>query len=220
MTDVTESYDVDDDLIDRLVRLGSDIDHELGAADLVESTLAAIDASPTGTRHRAWMVAASLLLIVMLGLLVIPDSRRAVARWFGIPGVQIEIEPRLSLPPPIRVTESVGPGESRAVDVDGREILVSAIDATLEDALITKTVSASNQLKQVDVNGAAGLWVGGASHEVLYRVPDSEVVVERVAANTLLWNDGALLYRIEGFDRLDDALEFVRVDFQPPSTDE
>lgn len=220
MSDVTQTDELNADLIDRLGRLGNDIDRELGATDLAEATLDAIDTSPTRTRHRPWAVAASLLLIVMLGVLVIPDSRRAVARWFGIPGVQIEIEPRLSLPPPIGVTESVGPGESRVLDVDGREILVSAIDASLEAQLITKTVSASDQLEQVEVNGAPGLWIGGESHEVLYRVAESEVVVERVAANTLLWNDGDLLYRIEGFDRLDDALAFVRADFEVPAIDE
>ncbi len=220
MSDVTSDDVMESDLIERLGRLGSDIDRELDTSDLVESTLAAIDSSPPKARHRSWAVAASLLLIVVLGVLVIPDSRRAVARWFGIPSVEIEVTPSLSLPPPIGLREAVGPGESRIVDVDGRAILFSAIDASFDDQLITKTVSGSDQLEQVDVNGSPGLWVGGESHEVLYRVPDPEVVVERVAANTLLWNDGEVLYRIEGFDQLDDALEFARVNVGEAANDE
>lgn len=227
MSDVTENAVPDIDLIERLGRLGSDIDRELEATidpDLVDAVLTAITAPPAGTSHRSWAVAASVLVIVALGVVIVPESRQAVARWFGIDGVEIEVEPSLALPPPVDVADVVGPGESRVVDVDGREILVSAIDATFDGGLITKTVGGSDQLQQVDVGGSPGLWVAGVSHEVLYRVPDSEVdvevVVERVAANTLLWNDGDVLYRVEGFDRLADALDFATGGIGPPASED
>ena len=40
-------------------------------------------------------------------------------------------------------------------------------------------------------------------------VPTGEIVVERVAANTLLWQRDGVLWRVEGFTRLSEALDFV-----------
>ena len=54
-----------------------------------------------------------------------------------------------------------------------------------------------------------GLWFSGQPHEVLYDSANGDVVVERVAANTLVWQEGDVLLRIEGFAELSDALHFA-----------
>ena len=43
----------------------------------------------------------------------------------------------------------------------------------------------------------------------MYDAAVGDVVVERVAGNTLVWQDGDTLLRVEGFARLSDAIEFV-----------
>lgn len=205
-----------DELIQQLAALGDEIDRRIDIGDSLAATvLEDLRSDPAGRSRNPWLVAASITIAVAVGVLLVPDSRRAVARWFGIDGVKIEIEPDITRGPPTDVRAEVGPGSSAVVVVEGREILVSAIEASFDENLLTKTVSGSGDLIEVDVDGARGLWIGSASHDVLYEVAESEIVVERVAGRTLLWNDGGVLYRVEGFDRLDDALEFARVGVSP-----
>ncbi|MHB1090076.1 MAG: hypothetical protein ACYC0U_03215, partial [Ilumatobacteraceae bacterium] len=105
--------------------------------------------------------------------------------------------------------ELPGPGESRIVVFDGREILVSTIDGQLGGPIMQKRLGSSTSIIEVDVAGHLGLWIDGAPHQVMYETGDGNVVVERVAGNTLLWEVGDVLYRLEGFDNLDDAIEFA-----------
>jgi hypothetical protein len=151
-----------------------------------------------------------VFVVVLGGVLIYPDSRHAVARWFGLEHVEIEVDPELSLAPPPTSFELPGPGESEVVVVDGRQILVSTIVGGLNEALIGKATSSSSQIQPVTVNGYPGLWIGGGAHEVRYELPeDGGIGVERVAANTLLWEADGVLRRVEGFAELSDALEFA-----------
>ena len=72
-----------------------------------------------------------------------------------------------------------------------------------------KTLGSSTSIIEVDVGGHLGLWIDGAPHQVMYETSDGSVVVERVAGNTLLWEVDPVLYRLEGFDNLDDAIKFA-----------
>ena len=180
-------------------------------AHLADVVLERLDAAPpTPARHR-WLAAAAVLVLVLAGIALYPDSRHAVARWFGLEGVTVEVDPELSTtatssPPAFGLP---GPGESEVVVVDGREILVSTVSGSLTDELIVKTVGSAAQIEQVEVNGRRGLWISGTPHEVLYASPEGRVAVERVAANTLLWEGDGVLSRVEGFEQLSDALAFA-----------
>ena len=143
------------------------------------------------------------------GIVVHPDSREAMARWLGLDGVEVDVDPELSVPAPTGSFDAPGPGASEVVVVDGREVLVSAIDGSFDEQLIRKTVTSADQVRQLQVMGHPALWIAGTAHEVMYESADGDVVVERVAADTLLWQDGAVLFRVEGFDTLADALAFV-----------
>jgi hypothetical protein len=202
-----------DDLIERLVALGDvlDVDHDVEEASVVEAVLEGIRA-PGRSPRRGWLVAAAAALVaaIVLGGALQPDARDAVARWFGLDGVDVEVDPDLTAPPsPPPSVALPGPGESDVVTVDGRRVLFSAIDGRLTDALITKTVQGTDQIREVEVAGHPGLWISGGSHEVLYETPGSGIVVARFAADTLLWQEGAVLYRVEGFDDLAEALAFA-----------
>lgn len=201
-----------DDLERQLRELGDALAFD--DAELADAVLARIEAEPA-SRHRIWPAAAAVLLLVALGVALLPDARHAVAKWFGLDGVEIEIDPELVLeslataPPPV-VVDLPGPGESSVIDVGGRQILVSTLDGELSPGLITKSVQSSAQVTEVDVDGAPGLWIAGSAHEILYESAAGEIVFERMAADTLLWQRGEVLMRVEGFERLDDALDFAR----------
>jgi hypothetical protein len=93
--------------------------------------------------------------------------------------------------------------------VDGVAVLVSALDGTIDGGLITKAVGGDSSVREVDVAGHRGVWIDGAPHDLAYLTGDGEVVFERFAGNTLLWQDGDVLYRVEGFPTLADALGFA-----------
>jgi hypothetical protein len=196
-----------DDLTEQLRALGDAL--EFDDADLAESVLGRIDTEPR-SRVRPWLLVAAAALVILIGVALIPDSRRAVARWFGLDGVTVEVDPAVRGTVAPVSPDLPGPGESRVVDVDGRQILVSTVEGTLSPRMITKSVQSSNQVQVVDVDGAPGLWIAGPSHEIGYESPPGETVFERMAGNTSLWQRGDVLTRVEGFDDLGAALAFAR----------
>ena len=201
--------DLDDygDLIDRLGRLGDALD--LDDTGLTDRVLAGIRSERAPRRRTGWLVAAALLVALVAGAVASPSSRRAVARWFGFEGLTVEVDPDATVPPGAATFDAPGPGATVVVNVDGRRIIVSAVHGELSEPLIVKTVGSSDQIEEVTVDGHPGLWFGGAPHHVMYGAPTGDVVVERVAADTLVWQDGDTLFRVEGFGRLEDALGFV-----------
>ena len=195
-----------DDLTERLRSLGDALTFD--EADLAESVLARVDSEPRrGTR--LWSVVAAAVLLVVVGVALIPDSRRAVARWFGLDGVTVDVDPEVSGTAPPVSFDLPGPGESRVVEVDGREILISTISGSLSPRMITKSVQSSGQVQEVDVDGAPGLWIEGPAHEIGYESPAGHPVFERMAGNTLIWQRGAVITRVEGFGALEEALAFA-----------
>lgn len=62
------------------------------------------------------------------------------------------------------------------------------------------------------VNGAQGIYISGAPHEVLFQTSNGEVRSDRVrlAGNVLIWQQGPLIVRIEGTHRLAQALTLAR----------
>jgi hypothetical protein len=209
-----------DALAERLTALGDALDlDETATAHAVMARLTTVgDERAPGRARRPLLVAAAVVVLAVVAIVVQPDARHAVARWFGLDGVVVEIDPELTVPPGPASFDLPGPGRSSVIVVDGREILVSAIDGTLDGALVAKVVRSSDQIEEVDVGGRPGLWISGADHtvtfEVLYEGPDGEARGERVAADTLLWQDGTTLLRVEGFETLADALAFAE---QQPS---
>lgn len=197
-----------EDLIDRLESLGDALDFD--DADVSTVVLDRIGSRRRPRSQHRWFVAAAVVLMV-IGVVLHPDSRHAVARWFGFDALVVEVDPDLPSQALREGFDTPGPGESLVVEVEGREILVSAVRGEWGEGLITKSVGSSDQIEEVDIGGLRGLWFSGAPHQVLYAMDDGEVVVDRVAANTLVWQDADVLYRVEGFANLADALAFVNM---------
>ncbi|MFA5774036.1 MAG: hypothetical protein WC864_01500 [Ilumatobacteraceae bacterium] len=178
---------------------------------IVESIGARLDRSSSTNRRsmrRLLQIAAAAVLIFALVAVFQPDTRRAVANWFGLSQVRIERDADLDLLGAPVSFELPGPGESEVIEVNGRQILASTIYGQIGRTM-QKTLGSSTSIIEVDVDGHQGLWISGAPHEVMYETSDGQVAIERVAGNTLLWEVGNVLYRLEGFESLEDALEFA-----------
>jgi hypothetical protein len=196
-------------LEDRLRALVDALDLDTDDA-LADAVLARLDESPS-TGHRPLLrIAAALALVLALMVAAVPSSRRAVADWFGFEGVRIERRPdapTVSDPDPIDTIDPVTTAGT-VVDVDGTAILVSEFVGTLDNPAIAKTVGDGTEVIPVTVRGAFGLWIDGDPHDVLL-LDDGDIVYERFAGNTLLWQDGRVIRRVEGFGDLADAIEFA-----------
>lgn len=214
------------DLIARLGALGDSLDLPVERTSrVVDVVLARLDepasqTAPLAADHdrRRWTLVASVALVVAVAVTAIPDARRAVARWFGLDRVSVEIDPNLSPSSPAGTFTTPGPGESRVVIVDGRQVLVSAIAGTLDDVLVSKMVGSSDQVQSVEVVGWPGLWIAGVPHEVMYRALDGSVLVERMAADTLVWQEADVLLRLEGFTDLETALDYASMIAAPATS--
>ena len=196
----------DSDLVERLELLGDDLDFD--DVDLASAVLLEVRERRSRVRARRWLVAAGVLMVVGAAA-GYPDSRQAVARWFGFDSLSVEVDPELSVPAAEGLFEAPGPGETIVVDVGGRAITVSTVSGRLNTAVVVKTVGSADQIEEVTVQGRDGLWISEAPHQVGYESLDGSIVVERVAQNTLVWQSGDVLVRVEGFVELSDALAFV-----------
>ena len=93
--------------------------------------------------------------------------------------------------------------------VTGAGALVSVMPAHIEEGFFQKTLGAST-VRSVDVDGATGYWIEGSPHQLLFAfgnevLPDSL----RLATNTLLWQRGDHVYRLEADITLETALRIA-----------
>jgi hypothetical protein len=91
--------------------------------------------------------------------------------------------------------------------------LVTQFQGDVHPDLVGKLVAGGTQVETVTVTGGApGIFLSGGPHVVFYRDPGGEIRDEtlRLAGNTLLWERGELLLRLESALRLEDALRVAR----------
>jgi len=82
----------------------------------------------------------------------------------------------------------------------GIGLLAQRIDGTLDRSMVMKLVDEVDaRVVPVSVGGADGFWVAGPPHLVRYVGTDGRERAEmtRLAGDTLVWQDGDTLYRIE-----------------------
>src|SRR5262245_43516950 len=103
-----------DDLSEQLRALGDALVFDDG--DLVDWVLGRVDVAPRA-RARLWLVAAAVVLMVLAAVALIPDSRHAVARWLGLDGVTVKVDPEVTGTAAPVAFDLPGPGDSRVVDV-------------------------------------------------------------------------------------------------------
>lgn len=137
---------------------------------------------------------------------------------------------RLELGQPIalaRVRQAAGftpllpPGASRAYvghDVQGGRVsilmgrvLVTEFRGTAQP-FIAKVIDPGTTLRVTRVNGAPGVYLSCAPHQVLFGASNGQIRSDhvRLAGNVLIWQQGPLIVRIEGTRTLAQALAIAR----------
>jgi hypothetical protein len=101
-----------------------------------------------------------------------------------------------------------GPGRPAASAQTGVSLLVTEFRADLAPEFLGKFVGSDATITSTSVAGQAGVWIAGAPHDIGFRDPDGNLQNDslRLASNTLLWQHGVLLLRVEGAPTLDAAL--------------
>ena len=175
--------------------------------DVVDGVLDRLAGRPPRPHRMRWRVAAAVLLVLAVSVAAIPGSRRTVAGWLGLDSVRVERVPDLELPDGLGAAELPRPGATTALHIGDRTVLVSTIDARLDDVPIVKQVGAGTTVEEVHVGAHRGLWIAGADHAITFDTDKGRTVA--IAGNTLLWESGDVLYRIEGLPELDAAIELA-----------
>lgn len=222
----------------RLAALGAAL--QFPAADaLADDVVAAIARRPAAPhRRRVLLVAAAVVLVAAAVVAAVPDSRHAVARWLGLDQLSVHVVAQLpaaaqaELGPPLTMAEAsrragvvpyvaTGLGDPVAVyapggryvavryDDGGTAVLVTTLPGALDDVLFRKLVTSGTQVTEVAVGDRAGVWVT-APHVFLYESPTGGVRESRLVADTLAWQVGDVIVRVEGDVALARALEIGR----------
>jgi hypothetical protein len=194
-------------LEDRLRSLGDVLD--LDESSDTERLLARLDEEPATSPvgRRVLQVAAVAVLALAVVVAAVPSSRRAVADWLGFDGARIERRPDVTVPSDPDPIEDRGVGT--VVDVGEDRVLVAEITGTLENPGLEKVLSPGSGVIRTEVAGRPAVWIEGDPHEVSFYDGDGQIVFEGFAGNTLLWQDGPVIRRLEGFDDLAEAIGYA-----------
>lgn len=95
------------------------------------------------------------------------------------------------------------------------EASVVVLPGLVEPELFTKFVGGGVDIRTVEVAGAPGYWVTGAPHVFMYVDEAGAVREARPAADSLVWQRGADIVRVEGDVPLDRAIE-IAASVRPP----
>jgi hypothetical protein len=78
-------------------------------------------------------------------------------------------------------------------------LLLTVFRGDLDRALIEKVVPPGTTIEPVEIDGAAGYWLGGDAHAFMYldREGRAQRDTARLAANTLVWTRAGVTYRLE-----------------------
>ncbi len=178
----------------RLVALGEAL--EFPRVDtLVDDVLGALEESVAVGPRRRWrrplLAVAAAMVVIVATTLAVPGGRRAVARWLGFDGYRIERV--VDLPDPAAAAPApVGP-------------LVIRGDLTTD--AFGKMATYGTDVRAVTVDGRPAYWISGDQHLFITYRRDGTRREQRLAGNTLVWQQGDEIVRIEGVDlTLEEAL--------------
>ena len=145
----------------------------------------------------ALATAAAVLLALAATLALVPDARRAVAGFLGLPGFQVQKVRVLPSPPLVRGAKPVtvdearrlagftllipGPPERvRAAAFDGTPpggeveldlaagAVITEVTGTVDAGFFGKMIGPNGQVTEVDVGGSKGYWFSGDLHAFFY----------------------------------------------------
>ena len=192
---------------------------------------------PVRPARRTLAVALATALLLAATAMAVPATRHAILHVLGLRGVRIERVPRLPpLPagagrrlelgqriPLARIRHAASftallPAHPTADYLDhnvpggrisllARRVLIIEFRGTTIP-FIFKLIGPHTRVKRLRINGAPGVYLYDAPHEVLFQETTGQVQTDhiRLAGNVLLWQQGPLTLRIEGTHTLHQAL--------------
>ena len=92
-------------------------------------------------------------------------------------------------------------------------LLLTVFRAQIDHAVISKkALGTDTTVEPLEVDGARGYWISGEPHAVFYIDARGELREDRgrLAGNTLVWQDGDLIYRLESRLSKERALAIAR----------
>lgn len=97
------------------------------------------------------------------------------------------------------------------ISVLAGRVLITEFRGTAQP-FIFKLIGPGTRPTVTRVNGAQGIYLSGAPHEVLFQASNGQIRTDRVrlAGNVLIWQQGPVIVRIEGTPTLRDALALAR----------
>jgi hypothetical protein len=192
---------------------------------------------PRLMRHRrsiALALAATVVAVALAAAFVVPQSRGAILRFFGLGAVHVEFVERLPAAQEHPLTARLGPTVSIAVAHDllgtpplqppltsaptfhARDGIVSLLFLHEgEPVLLSEMSSRSSLLKKIAVTSTSVRWLRVGDDPAIWIAGDKHLVVfpqaaPRLAGHVLVWQHRSLTLRLEGKHlTLRDALAFA-----------
>jgi hypothetical protein len=187
-----------------------------------------VELAPRGRDRRRLLVVAVALALLALGIaFAVPPARSALLRLFHLRGVTIERVETLPSATARSLEAGLGPARSLddaarvagftpylprgvvvrrayarlgviAIPLGGGRLLTELSSTDL--GVSKKFAGSATRIEPVQVNGHDGIWLEGGAHVLVYLGPDGTPIAKtlRLAGNTLVWQVGARVYRIEG----------------------
>jgi RNA polymerase sigma factor (sigma-70 family) len=161
-------------------------------ADVVSTILrfAGVEIHTTGSEHNHGVAPTTVAPLPSARPVSLDDARRLTQFAIGVPAA-------LGAPEAVWVSDLTADGSPRVVSLlyRGGALRIDEYDGRFDLAF----VKTAHDVTYLDVNGSPALWIGGP-HQLSY--VDSVGLVHpttaRQAGPTLLWQNGAVAYRIEG----------------------
>jgi hypothetical protein len=96
-------------------------------------------------------------------------------------------------------------------NVTGVGALVSVFPARIDEGFFRKTLGNTATVRPADVDGAVGYWIEGSPHQLMFE-SGNDVLEDtlRLATNTLIWQRGANVYRLEADIDLETAVRIAK----------
>jgi hypothetical protein len=207
---------------------------------LSRAVLARIAVPRSAMRLRPVFIALALLVLALGAALLVPPSRDAIARFFGVQGSSIERLPPSALGTPFPRPASLDTVATPIALADVRGVSTPAVsDKLLQPYIVmyrdqpvvvlhydrfdlwqtqlpitatfSKQVPPGAEIRDVRVGAVDGRWVIG-EHFVYYTVNGQQVLGSQrtVTRNTLIWRTPRAFYRLETALSLDEALQIAR----------
>lgn len=141
------------------------------------------------------------------------EARRQVSYRILVPGLPKLGEPDtvyVGEPPPggqVSLVYRARPGLPRAAETDVA-VLLTEFRGSTRRVYFDKVLGPDTELEAVNINGGRGYWIEGAPHVFAYEDANKNIQQEklRLAANTLIWEQGELTLRLEGELSKEEAL--------------